>query len=178
MFFIPKAMKKRNYLVLIPAAFLLSQMACKKIEHLPPEPKIEYKSFTVFDTTDILGNHAKGGKLKFHFEDGDGDLGMNAPVGDQKDTNNLIITLYRKTAGQMSLAPDNDPLKPSTYRIPYMTREGQNKILKGTISVTFLYLFYTSADTIQYEFYVKDEAQHQSNVVTTNEIVISENKTY
>jgi hypothetical protein len=171
-------MKKRNYMVLIPVVLLLSQWACKKIEHLPPVPKIEYKSFTVFDTIDILGNRAKGGKLKFYFEDGDGDLGMNTPAADQTDTNNLIITLYRKTAGQMALAPDNDPLKPSSYRIPFMQREGQNKILKGTISVTFLYLFYTSADTIQYEFYVKDRAQNQSNVATTNEIVISQNNTY
>lgn len=171
-------MKKRNYLVLIPAILLLSQWACKKIEHLPPVPKIEYKNFTVFDTIDILGNRAKGGKLNFYFEDGDGDLGMDTPDGSQADTNNLIVTLYRKVNGQMVLAPVNDPLTPSSYRIPFMKREGQNKILKGTISVTFLYLFYTSADTIQYEFYVKDRAQNMSNVATTNEIIISQNKTY
>ena len=42
-------------------------------------------------------------------------------------------------------APDNDPFKPIAYRIPYMERLGQNKILKGTISVTFLYLFYSTS---------------------------------
>jgi len=73
---------------------------------------------------------------------------------------------------------DNDPLKPSPYRIPYMVRLGQNKILKGTISVTFLYLFYSPEDTIKYDFYVKDRALNESNVASTNEIVLSADKTY
>ena len=42
----------------------------------------------------------------------------------------------------MTEVPDDDILKPSNYRIPFMERTGQNKILKGTISITFLYLFY------------------------------------
>ncbi len=75
-------------------------------------------------------------------------------------------------------APDNDPLKPSDYRIPYLERLGQNKILKGTISVTFLYLFYSPADTIRYDFYLKDRAENLSNTVSTSEIILSENGTY
>ena len=47
--------------------------SCKKVEHVPAAPHIEFTSFTIFDTTDILGNNSKGGRLKFHFEDGDGD---------------------------------------------------------------------------------------------------------
>jgi hypothetical protein len=78
----------------------------------------------------------------------------------------------------MVAAPDNDPLKPSPYRIPYMERLGQNKILKGTISVTFLYLFYSTADTIRYDFYIKDRALNESNVVSTNEIELAVNNTY
>lgn len=158
------------------AVFLSS--SCTKIERLPPEPHIEFKSFRVFDTVDILGNVAKGGRLKFYFEDGDGDLGLINPGGDQSDTNNLIVKLYRKIHGEMVPAFGNDPLMPSSYRIPYMVREGQNKILKGTISVTFLYLFYSGSDTIQYDFYIKDRALNESNVASTNEIIISKNDTY
>jgi hypothetical protein len=152
--------------------------SCRKIEHLPPEPTIEYKSFLIFDTTDILGNKAKGGRLKFSFRDGDGDIGMEQPSGEQTDTNNLIVTLYRKKGGEMVLAPENDPLKPSSYRIPYIDNQGQNKILKGTISVTFLYLFYSPYDTIRYEFFIKDRALHESNTVSTGEIIIGKNNTY
>jgi hypothetical protein len=172
-----KTMKEIRYLFLIVISLLVLN-SCLKVEHLPAVPHIEFTSFTIFDTTDILGNNSKGGRLKFHFEDGDGDLGLNAPTGDQTDSTNLFFTLFRKEGGVMVPAPDNDPLKPSAYRIPYMERSGQNKILKGTISVTFLYLFYSPADTIRYDFYIKDRALNESNVVSTNEIVLSVNNTY
>lgn len=170
-------MREIRYLIIVIIIILILD-SCRKIEQLPAIPKIEFKSFTVFDTIDILGNHSKGGRLKFHFEDGDGDLGLNAPSGDQADSTNLFLTLYRKVGGVMVLAPDNDPLKPSEYRIPYMERLGQNKILKGTISVTFMYLFYTPSDTINYDFYIKDRALNVSNVASTNEIVPSVNNIY
>jgi len=170
-------MRKTRYLFLVIISFIFLN-ACKKVEQLPAIPKIEFTSFTIFDTTDILGNKSKGGQLKFHFEDGDGDLGLNAPTGDQTDSTNLFFTLFRKVGGVMVAAPDNDPLKPSPYRIPYMERLGQNKILRGTISVTFLYLFYYPTDTIRYDFYIKDRALNESNVVSTSEIVLSVNNIY
>ena len=157
---------------------LLSMGSCRKIEPLPPVPNIEFTSFAVFDTIDILGNEAKGGRLKFYFEDGDGDLGLDAPSESQIDTTNLFFTLFRKTNGTMLLAPANDPLKPSSYRIPYMERLGQNKILKGTIAVTFLYPFYSPDDTIRYDFFIQDRALNKSNVASTNEIIISVNDVY
>lgn len=170
-------MKTAYFLILIPSALILMN-SCRKIEQLPPIPSIEYKSFVIFDTTDILGNKQKAGRLKFTFKDGDGDIGMQPPTAEQTDTNDLFISLYRKTGGEMVPALPNDPLMPSTYRLPYIEREGQNKILKGTISVTFLYLQYSVADTIMYDFYIKDRALHESNVASTNEIIVSKNNTY
>jgi len=153
--------------------------SCKKIVQLPPEPFIEFTSFAIFDTTDILGNKSKAGRLKFYFEDGDGNIGLNEPSLNQTpDSTNLFFTLYRKKNGQMVEAPDNDPLKPSAYRIPYIERLGQNKIINGTISVTFLYLFYNVSDTIRYDFYLKDRALNESNLESTSEIIISENNVY
>jgi hypothetical protein len=156
----------------------LSLFSCRKIEQLPPIPNIEFTSFTVFDTIDILGNTAKGGRLKFHFKDGDGDLGLNTPSANQTDTTNLFFTLFRKKDGILSEALPSDPLLPSSYRIPYMERTGVDKILKGTISVTFLYLFTYPGDTIKYDFYIKDRGDHSSNTASTTEIGLSENKTY
>jgi len=152
--------------------------SCTKIEHLSPIPSISFTSFAIFDTTDILGNESKAGRLKFYFEDGDGDIGLKVPSGGLADSTNLFFTLYRKIDGIMEPANADDPLYPSSYRIPYMVRLGQNKILRGTVSVTFLYLFYSPTDTIQYDFYIKDRDQHESNVATTSEIVISTNKVY
>jgi len=170
-------MRTIKYLIIILIAVLTLGL-CRKIEQLPAIPHIEFTSFAVFDTIDILGNRAKGGRLKFYFEDGDGDLGLEAPSLHQTDITNMFFTLFRKTGGNMVPAPDNDPLKPSSYRIPYMERLGQNKILKGTISVTFLYLFYSPGDTIRYDFYIKDRALNESNVASTSEIVISANDIY
>jgi hypothetical protein len=154
--------------------------ACVKVEQLPPRPSIEFTSFQVFDTLDILGNISKGGRLMFHFEDGDGDLGLPAPTGLQADTTNMNLTLYRKINGSMVRVTDkNDPLLPyGSYRIPYMERLGQNQILRGTISVTLIYQSFEQGDTIKYSFFIKDRADNISNVDETSEIIISENKTY
>jgi hypothetical protein len=170
----------RRLSAFITVIIILLSGSCTKIQHLPPEPYIEYRNFAVFDTIDILGNYCKGGRLKFYFEDGDGNLGLESPEDTGQDTTNLFLTLYRKTNGVMEVVPDDDLMKPSSYRIPYMKRDGQNKILKGTISVTFIYLFYLpeTNDTVMYEFYLKDRAENFSNTEKTSEIPLSFNGIY
>ena len=172
-------MKARKYLIFLILPSIIA-VSCRKIVQLPPEPKIEFLNFAVFDTTDILGNLCKGGRLSFHFEDGDGNLGLKTPDGTDTDTTNLFFTLYRKVDGVMTEVPGNDIMKPSDYRIPYMERTGQNKILKGTISVTFLYLFYSieDTDTIRYDFFLKDRTPNLSNTESTSEIFLSVNGIY
>jgi len=161
-------------------AVLLAIVSCHKIEKISPVPFIEFKSFSVFDTLDILGNNSKAGRLVFHFEDGDGDLGLDAPTTDQTDTTNLFLALFRKEGGLMLPVTDSkDPLLPySSYRIPYMERLGQNKILKGTISVILIYQSYSPTDTIRYDFYIKDRAENLSNTASTTEIVLAANQIY
>jgi len=171
-------MKKAGFLITM--IILVLSGSCTRIQQLPPEPSIEYMNFTVFDTLDILGNYCKGGRLKFYFEDGDGNLGLASPEDTGLDTTNLFFTLYRKINGEMVQVADDDNMKPSSYRIPYMDREGQNKILRGTIYVTFIYLFYEPAhnDTLMYEFWLKDRAENVSNTALTTEIPLSVNGTY
>lgn len=173
-------MNKNKYINLL-FVFTLAFASCQKIQTLPDTPYIEFRSFSVFDTTDILGNYCQGGRLNFYFEDGDGDLGLKTLDDEETaDTTNLFLTLYRKMDGVMIPVPDDDPMKPSSYRIPYMERTGQNKILKGTISVTFLYLFYDikENDTILYDFYIKDRMENFSNTASTSEIPLSYNGIY
>jgi hypothetical protein len=171
-------MKTLNCLAVL-AFFVVVLVSCGKIQTLPDKPHIEYTSFTIFDTVDILGNDAKGGRLKFYFEDGDGDLGLPAPTPEGVgDSINLFFTLYRMKDGVIGPAPEDDPLKPSGYRIPYMEVLGQNKILKGTIAVTFFYLFYSENDTIRYDFYVKDRAENISETVSTSALPLYYNGVY
>ncbi|MBM3419752.1 MAG: hypothetical protein FJY11_01315 [Bacteroidetes bacterium] len=162
-------------LATLAAAFMVT--GCIEIEQLPPEPRIEFRSFTISDTTDILGNEAKAGKLTFYFEDGDGDIGLREGSAYATENYNMFLTLYRKSGGIMLPADGDDPLYPTPYRIPYLERLGQNKILKGEISVTILYLFYSESDTIMYDFYIRDRAQHESNVESTCVIAVAANGT-
>ena len=75
-------------------------------------------------------------------------------------------------------ADPQDPLYPTPYRIPYLERLGQNKILKGEITVTLLYNFYEPGDTILYDFYVVDRATNESNIESTCEIPVAVNGIY
>lgn len=160
----------------IPAAILLSLVAfssCGKLESIPSEPYIEYTSFTVFDTLDQLGNQVRSGRLKFHFEDGDGDLGLNAPEGtEEADTINLFIELFRLEAGESLPAPALDPYRVKGFRIPYMERVGRNKILRGDISVDFSYYEISVEDSIIYDFNIRDRAGNISNTESTSVIPV------
>ncbi len=149
-------------------------MSCVKIRHLPPEPVIEFRDFTVFDTITLLGP-SKAGRLNFYFEDGDGDLGFDAQGVYLGDTTNLFITCYKKTSGNyVEITDPYDPLKPGNYRIPYIEMTGQNQAMTGTIEVTIYYSLLTSFDdTVRYDFWVKDRAGHISNTASTCDIVFS-----
>jgi len=171
-----KMMRSLRYL--LPASVIfLTVFSCTKIEKMPAIPLIEYQTFEVFDSTDILGNPVKSGRLKFYFQDGDGDLGLQAPgnLAGGADSINLFLKLYRKSGDEYIEALPGDPLYPSGYRIPYMTRLGQNKLLKGTITVTMLYYGYLPSDTIKYDFYIKDRAEHRSNTDSTCVIILKNN---
>lgn len=170
-------MRSLRYLIIVSLASLVI-VACEKIKTLPDTPHIGFKSFTVTDAVDSLGNTVKAGTLDFNFEDGDGDLGLNAPENSWSDSINLFVNLYRIENGKLVPAPADDPLKPTGFRIPYMPREGQNKILKGTIAVTFTYLFYSDEDSLRYSFYVRDRALNVSNTDSTGIIPISKNGVY
>jgi len=168
-------MRRSFIIVLFTVVVILG--ACVPIEKLPPEPAIEFRSFALYDTVDILGNAAKAGKLTFYFEDGDGDLGLDDPGSGIEASTNLFLQLYRKTDGVFELAGPTDPLYPSEYRIPYIEPGGQNKILKGTIDVTLIYFLYNPDDTLYYDFWIRDRGGNDSNTATTCVFVLGDNGT-
>ena len=171
------ALNMKNVLIITVIMGGLMMASCGPIETLPPEPDIEFRAFSLYDTI-LLGNPAKAGKITFYFEDGDGDLGLDTTVTPDVDpSSNLFFRLYRKINGTFELAQPSDPLFPSEYRIPYIDAEGQNKILKGTIDVTLFYLKYNPDDTLYYDFWIKDRGGNESNTATTCIVVLGENGT-
>jgi hypothetical protein len=168
-------MKKVTAILMGIGIFLACFLSCQKIESISEIPYIEFKSFDLKDTIDILGNEVKIGELVFKFEDGDGNIGVGQADSLYPDTTNynLFFTLFEKIDGQFQLVDEDDLETSLNYRIPYIENVGQNKTLKGEIKVDFYYLLMLY-DTIKYEFYILDRADNKSNVETTREISFDE----
>ena len=150
-------------------------LSCQKVEKISEIPYIEFKSFELRDTVDILGNKIKIGELIFKFEDGDGDIGSEQPdtLFSTDPGYNLFFTLFEKIDGEFIKVDEEDLETPLDYRIPYIENVGQNKTLRGEIKVEFYYLLMLY-DTIKYEFFILDRAENQSNIETTREISFGE----
>jgi hypothetical protein len=157
--------------------FLVSFYSCHKIEKVSPIPEINFKSFTITSAYDTLGNPIKLGELVFSFIDGDADIGVDqtAQPGDSNYYNIFLIP-YKKVDGVYSQIEVDPYLPPLNYRIPYdsrMDRVGQDKTLKGEISVKIQYQVVPPYDTIKYDFYVRDRAYNKSNVASTTDITFN-----
>ncbi len=151
--------------------------ACPVPQVLPDEPKIKFKSFILDRKTDVLNNEILTGELRFEFEDGDGDIGFEAPADsiNQPDSllYNLFLTIHEKVNGQYREVDTSKLETLPYYRLPPLDREGQNKTLKGEIMVEIQYLV-IEYDTLKYTFFIMDRAFHRSNVDTTSEIVFAD----
>ncbi len=157
--------------------FLIAFFSCQKIVKVSPVPEIDFKSFKVSDATDTLGNPIKLGELVFSFIDGDADIGVEQSV-QPGDTNyyNLFLIPYKKIDGEY-IKIDVDPnLPPLNYRIahdPRMDRVGQDKTLKGEITLDIQYQSIPPYDTIKYDFYIVDRAMNKSNIASTRDITFN-----
>jgi hypothetical protein len=151
-------------------AFLLLNTGCLKTEEFPSEPVIEFKSFHASNDS---------ASVVISFTDGDGDIGL-----DQGDTltpfnpgstwfYNFFIDYYTLENG-VWVAPDPPLALPLYYRVPNITPTGQNKALEGDIAVALRnpILPGTVGDTIRLEVRLADRAQHMSNRVSSEPIVV------
>lgn len=159
---------KINFRNIILPAIILGIVSCGKIRQIPPEPYIEFREFELFDTIEPqLGNPAKAGRVLFYFEDGDGDIGIRQPTGDESDTLNLFFEAFIKKDGVFVEPDPGDFVQSTAFRIPYLQRPGQNQIIQGTMEVILFYYFFNVDDTVKYEFFLKDRAGNLSNRAET-----------
>jgi hypothetical protein len=167
-------MKIRTYIkVLLSISLILAIASCDEIQKYPIEPVIEYKSFNLYSTTDLLGNTILLGKLEIDFTDGDGDIGLLQPDSSAVVDSlkfNLMMTMFAMQQGEFVEIDDENSLQ--NFRIPYIERTGQNKTLSGTIIVDIEYKT-IQYDTIYYTFYILDRSFHRSNVDTTDVLVFT-----
>ena len=150
---------------IIPITLLIS--GCLKSNEYPPEPAIEFLSYTYTDSIDDLGNPAHLGLLTVSFTDGDGDMGLAQSDTAAPFDYNLYVNRVGIKGG-MEQAPVE--LK---FRIPYITPKGQIKTLTGEMDVELDVIpVQVSYDTLFYELYLLDRALNKSNTITTGFIVL------
>jgi hypothetical protein len=138
--------------------------ACYRIETYPPEPEINYISFQLTDSIDILDNRILSGNLRFSFIDGDGDVGADIPSDTSliNTVKHVFIDLFKKEDGVFVL---QDLAVDYQYRIPYFEPGANNPVIKGEIIVSGIN-FYSpfTSDTMRLDFYMKDRAGNKSNI--------------
>jgi hypothetical protein len=149
-----------------------------KKEEFPVEPFITFNGFVKINDGSGIDNR---GVLQIGYTDGDGDIGLT-----QNDTlppydYNLFMKYFEKQNGvfkEVYITYFNDYTQKldtlvMNARIPVLTPAGRNKSIKGIIQDTIFINNYDSPyDTVRFEVYIKDRALHESNTVTTPEIVI------
>jgi hypothetical protein len=175
--FVSKEIRQLRRIIYIMVIMSLALAGCPTPKTLPDVPRVEFKSFILDYKINALNQEILTGTLTFDFEDGDGDIGFEVDTGSihLPDTlkYNLFLTLHERVNGKYrKVEPDELGSQPF-YRIPPLDREGQNKTLKGEISVDIEYLT-IDYDTLRYSFYLMDRAFHRSNVDTTNEIIFTD----
>lgn len=159
---------------LIKSIFILFSLtilvSCVKEKDFPPEPKIEFVQYVKYglDSADCI----------ISFTDGDGDIGI--AEGDATTPDDFKMKYLYK--GSDNLFHPFDAIDSTaamdtlfySYRVPYLTPDGQYKALTGDIVAKLRVppLYAPGHTVVKFEITLTDRAGHRSNVVTSNEITI------
>ncbi|MBK5284644.1 MAG: hypothetical protein JJE25_04525 [Bacteroidia bacterium] len=148
---------------LLASLLMVISFSCKKGNEYPIEPEIKFKSLTTEKDGQGKDIYAT---LTISFTDGDGDIGAD------DGNNNFIVGYYRKQNNIWTLDASYD----YSGRIKVVTSTGKSRALRGDISYDIDQAVMPQGavnDTVRFNVYIYDRAQHQSNTVTTSEIVIN-----
>ncbi|MBN2522346.1 MAG: hypothetical protein JXB24_03680 [Bacteroidales bacterium] len=168
-----------NRIVLILCSIALCiDFACIETEPVSPVPEVAFTSIELVNLVDtsLENPYLKGAILKFEFKDGDADFGVYESVA--SDTSlpdsiryNLFMDPFYKIDGAYFRVELDTNYPPPYYSIFYnqkLDRVGQNKTVKGTITLTITDI--PLYDTIKYDFYIRDRAGNNSNVESTTDL--------
>lgn len=159
-------MKHFIYIVL----FFILITSCKKEASFSNIPVINFEKFITYniDSADCF----------IGFKDGDGDIGILK--GDTTSKKNLrMLYLYKDSNGNFVPydatfgTPQFDTLF-YDFQIPDLTPDGQYKALEGDIKIKLRAapIFNPTHSVVKFNITLWDRAGHQSNTVTTNEILV------
>lgn len=142
---------------------LLAAAGCKPEPVFPVEPVLTFKEYIQTDNSDSL-------QVVFSFTDGDGDIGVSQAARDS----NMVLTLYvRDAAGNYIPQDDISTVAIDSiyynYRIPQLV--ASQKGVEGDVYLTVNKAF-ISRDTICFNAFLLDQAQHKSALVKTPPVLL------
>jgi len=155
-------MKKTVCFTLILILFLCT---CTRPEEYSDIPEIKFISFEKINKDE--------GLLIFYFQDGDGDIGLDAWETQPPFDVNFFCDYYEKQNGKFEKV---DSVETSSGMLPFnfngriprlssLPKESINGEIYYTISPMYYHPFSPHNDTIQLKFYIVDRKLHKSNVV-------------
>lgn len=136
--------------------------SCKKENKMSNIPEITFLS--VVPNSVRSGNSEDSITISFKFKDGDADLG--------NDPNSPQFDIYMT---------DNRDSQPYNYHLPFIPEEikdpakGFEGIATVVVPAAFLILdtLHQEGDTFNFDIYMKDRAQNESNRITTPDIYLT-----
>ena len=146
------------------------QAACNKVPLYPDEPILTDGSFELLKNS--IGQDTAV-LIKFKFTDGDGDLGLTAADTIPHYDKNLFVAYFQKVDGKFEkivLPGSTDTLNFNSrirdYNITGANAAQAEVSLNINISVVL-------ADTILFEYYLRDKARNISNKLSTGPIALN-----
>ena len=146
---------------------------CPEPPKYPETPDIEFHDFVA---------EGEIGYLSISFTDGDGDIGLTPEMVDPPfDTSNIYhynmfveYWEFNDASGDWEHVTINGLPVNFLYRVPYITPNGKNKALKGTIEVKMEPNYRNpdspNSDLIRYRIKLVDRALHESEWIVTPSI--------
>ena len=161
---------QNSFLWIALISLALLQAACNKVPLYPDEPILTEGSFELLKNS--IGQDTAV-LIKFKFTDGDGDLGLTASDTIPPYDKNLFVAYFQKVDGKFEkivLPGTTDTLNFNSrirdYNITGANAAQAEVALNINISVVL-------ADTIMFEYYLRDKARNISNKLSTGPIALN-----
>ncbi|WP_337042072.1 hypothetical protein [Emticicia sp. 17c] len=168
-------MKKVSVLIVFSVMCLV--MGCFKEISFDTKPFIEFQSIRKEIRLDQFAGTKKDSVIMtIHFQDGDGDLGLNeAEKAKATETNdyNYIVRVFRQKKGVFQ---EYIPPLPYSGFFQRLKSDGKVGPIEGTLdySIDFPQPFTLPKDSLKFQITIKDRAGNISNTVESKVIVLNE----
>jgi hypothetical protein len=162
---------------------IITICACNQKPNFPIEPSITFAGISKTRVLDKLTSERTrkdvfkdSVSISINFRDGDGDLGVNQnqiTELTEKGKYNYIVRRFLKLKGKFVLF-DSSPNNSGNFAV---LKKGIKKgPIEGTINyfIEFLPLKSLKSDTLRFEIQIMDQANNQSNIITTDSVLVYE----